>query len=120
VDYKKYFDVIAKENASIKLKTDISVSTYNKFRLMLLKQEAGVPVKPDSLICTQRHTLFGNTYWGENNYSFFDNSIQLSVYLAYKIIKNEGKHPDLLEQDKRLLFRTARALATGATPMKLP
>jgi TonB-dependent SusC/RagA subfamily outer membrane receptor len=97
VDYKKYLDVIAKENASIKLKTDISVSTYDKFRLMLLKQEAGVPVKPDSLLSTQRHTLFGNTYWGENSYRFFDNSTQLSI-LAYKIIKNEGKHPDLLNK----------------------
>ncbi|MBB6110151.1 TonB-dependent outer membrane receptor, SusC/RagA subfamily, signature region [Mucilaginibacter lappiensis] len=97
VDYKKYFDTIAKENASIKLKTDISVSTYDKFRLMLLKQEAGVPVKLDSLLAIQHRTLFGNVYWGENNYSFFDNSIQLSI-LAYQIIRNDGKHPDLLNK----------------------
>lgn len=97
VDYKKYFDVIAKENASIKLKTDISVSTYDKFRLMLLKQEAGVTVKLDSLLSLQRRTLFGNVYWGDNSYRFFDNSIQLSI-LAYKIIRNDGKHPDLLNK----------------------
>jgi uncharacterized protein YfaS (alpha-2-macroglobulin family) len=41
------------------------------------------------------NTMFGNIYWGEDNYRFFDNSIQASV-MAYKIIRNEGKHPDLL------------------------
>lgn len=97
VDYKKYLDVIAKENASIKLKTDISVSTYDKFRLILLKQEAGVPVKLDSLLALQHRTLFGNVYWGDNGYRFFDNSIQLSI-LAYKIIRNDGKHPDMLNK----------------------
>ncbi|MEZ2334421.1 carboxypeptidase-like regulatory domain-containing protein [Mucilaginibacter sp. RCC_168] len=97
VDYKKYVDIIVKENTAIKLKADIKVSTYDKFRLMLLKQEAGVSVKLDSLLATQRRTLFGNVYWGESSYSFFDNSIQLSI-LAYKIIKNDGHHPDMLNK----------------------
>ncbi|MFB0496837.1 uncharacterized protein YfaS (alpha-2-macroglobulin family) [Mucilaginibacter sp. OAE612] len=39
--------------------------------------------------------MFGNLYWGEDGYRFFDNSVQLSV-LAYRIIKNEGRHPELL------------------------
>ncbi len=97
IDNKRYFDIIAKENASIKLKTGISISAYDQFRLMLLKQEAGIPVKLDSLLTIQRRTLFGNVYWGDNSYRFFDNSMQLSV-LAYKIIKNDGKHPEIFNK----------------------
>lgn len=96
VDHAKYFAVIERENTAFKAKTPaFAVSTYDKFRLILLKQEAGMPVKLDSLLAMQHRTLFGNTYWGEDNYRFFDNSVQLSI-LAYKIIKNEGKHPELL------------------------
>jgi TonB-dependent SusC/RagA subfamily outer membrane receptor len=97
VDYKRYFDVIAKENNTIKFKTGINVNTYYKFRLLLLKQEMGIPIKLDSLLASQHHTLFGNTYWGDNSYRFFDNSVQLSV-LAYKIIRNDGNHPDMLNK----------------------
>jgi uncharacterized protein YfaS (alpha-2-macroglobulin family) len=64
---------------------------------MLVKQETGGTVNMDSLYTKERHTLFGNIYWGENSYHFFDNSIQLSV-MAYHILKNEGKHPDLLQK----------------------
>jgi len=92
VDYAKYFDVIAREYASQK-----AVSNYNRFRLMLLKQQTGALVKTDSLLHIANKTLFGNLYWGEENTRFFDNSVQLSV-IAYHIIKNEGKHPELLEK----------------------
>src|SRR3569833_4735101 len=39
--------------------------------------------------------MFGNIYWGEDSYSFFDNSVQLTV-LAYQFFKKEGKHNNLL------------------------
>ncbi|MBD1366375.1 carboxypeptidase-like regulatory domain-containing protein [Mucilaginibacter sp. ZT4R22] len=90
VDYIKYFAVIEKE---YKLQKD--VPGYNRMRLMLLKQQAGIPVKIDSLINAARKTMFDNIYWGEENYRFFDNSIQTSV-IAYRIIKAAGKHPELL------------------------
>ncbi|MCO5946986.1 alpha-2-macroglobulin family protein [Mucilaginibacter flavidus] len=96
VDYPKYFGVIEKENARVKEKLGLyTASGYDKLRLLLLKQEAGQAIKLDSLLATQHRTLFGNIYWGEDSYRFFDNSIQLTV-LAYKIIKNEGKHNKLL------------------------
>lgn len=94
IDYAKYFDVIEKEHAVSKEKLT-PVSGYDKFRLMLMKQEAGVPISLDSLLAAKKHTLFGNIYWGEDNYRFFDNSVQLTV-LVYKIIKNDGKHNNLL------------------------
>jgi TonB-dependent SusC/RagA subfamily outer membrane receptor len=90
VDYIKYFGVIEKE---YRLQKD--VPGYNRMRLMLLKQQAGIPVKTDSLISAARKTMFGNMYWGEESYRFFDNSIQTSL-IAYRIIKTAGKHPELL------------------------
>jgi uncharacterized protein YfaS (alpha-2-macroglobulin family) len=39
--------------------------------------------------------MFGNMYWGEENYRFFDNSVQLSL-IAYQDYQAEGKHPELL------------------------
>lgn len=90
IDYPRYFGVINKDFATQK-----PVSKYDQFRLLLLKEETGQAVKLDSLLATEKHTLFGNVYWGEDSYRFFDNSIQLSI-LAYKILKIEGKHSDLL------------------------
>jgi TonB-dependent SusC/RagA subfamily outer membrane receptor len=90
VDYQKYCDSLTKH---IQQKKD--ASNYDKFRVILLKQQAGIPVSIDSILNKMHHTMFGNVYWGEESYRFFDNSIQLTV-LAYKILKNEGKHPELL------------------------
>jgi TonB-dependent SusC/RagA subfamily outer membrane receptor len=97
IDYKKYIDVVEKGNRAFKQKTGFSLSTYDIFRLMLVKQEAGLPVKLDSLFASEHHTMFGNTYWGDDSYRFFDNSVQLSI-LAYHIIKAEAKHPELLRK----------------------
>jgi hypothetical protein len=63
---------------------------------MLLRQESGLPVS--WIVCFATSiTLFGNIYWGEDSYRFFDNSVQLSV-LAYHIIKANGKHQELLRK----------------------
>ena len=92
VDYAKYAGIIGKEFALKK-----EVPEYNKLSLMLLRQQAGLPVKLDSLFAHQRHTMFGNIYWGEDCYRFFDNSVQVSI-LAYKILEADGKHPELLNK----------------------
>ncbi|WP_439699270.1 alpha-2-macroglobulin family protein [Mucilaginibacter sp. AW1-7] len=97
IDYQKYIDIIERENNVLKQKTGFPLSGYDKFRLMLVKQEAGLPVKLDSLFDKQHHTLFGNIYWGDDSYRFFDNSVQLSI-LAYRIIKADGKHPGQLRK----------------------
>ncbi|MES2113172.1 MAG: carboxypeptidase-like regulatory domain-containing protein [Bacteroidota bacterium] len=95
IDYARYFGVIAAENAALKKKQAVSPSASNKLKLMLLKQQKSLAINLDSLLAGQHHTLFGNIYWGDENYNFFDNSIQLTA-LAYKIIKNDGKHSNLL------------------------
>lgn len=92
VDYTKYFSVVDKE-----YKEQKNVSGYERLRLLLLKQETGMKIKTDSLIKSSHETMFGNMYWGEDNYRFFDNATQLSI-LAYKILKNEEKHGNLMEK----------------------
>jgi uncharacterized protein YfaS (alpha-2-macroglobulin family) len=70
---------------------------------MLLRQQAGIPVNTDELLKTMHKTLFGNVYWGEDNYHFFDNSIQVTL-LAYQVFRNEGKHPEILEKIRGFLL----------------
>lgn len=50
-----------------------------------------------TLIAKQNRTVFGNIYWGNDNYEFFDNSIQLTLAM-YRILRNTGRHPDLLRK----------------------
>ncbi|AYL94768.1 carboxypeptidase-like regulatory domain-containing protein [Mucilaginibacter celer] len=97
VDYQRYIGLIEKEQARGKNMFGGNISGYDKLRTMLLRQEAGLKVNLDSLLSTAKHTMFGNVYWGEVGYRFFDNSIQLSA-LAYHIIKNDGHHPEILSK----------------------
>jgi len=103
VDYPKYFGVISKELAAEK-----EAPEYDKFSLLLLQEQGGTPVKLDSLFAREKHTLLGNIYWGEDNYRFFDNSVQVTL-LAYKILKIEGKHPELLEKIRGYLLEQRRS-----------
>jgi len=70
-------------------------SDADKYQLMLTRQLAGMPIEIDTLLKGMHRTMFGNVYWGEQGYNFFYNSIPLSL-TAYHILKNEGKHPELL------------------------
>ncbi len=98
VDYKKYIEEIGKEYDAEKYP-----SVYNHFRILILKQEAGMTVGTDELLKTTHKTLFGNVYWGEDGYRFFDNSVQLTI-MAYRIFKNEDKHPEILEKIRGYLL----------------
>jgi alpha-2-macroglobulin len=80
VDYKRYIDSLEKKPAE---------TLYETLRLAELKQKAGVPVLLDTLIPKHKNTLFGNWYWGEESYRFFDNSIQ-NTLLMYRLLKKAG------------------------------
>ncbi|MFC0516425.1 carboxypeptidase-like regulatory domain-containing protein [Mucilaginibacter angelicae] len=97
VDYQKYIIGIEKEQTKDQKNFDYKLSGYDKLRMMLLRQESALPINIDSLLSKTKHTMFGNIYWGEDGYRFFDNSVQLSV-LAYRIIKNNGGRPELLNK----------------------
>jgi uncharacterized protein YfaS (alpha-2-macroglobulin family) len=56
-----------------------------------------IPVAIDTLIPKQNRTAFGNIYWGDDHYYFFDNSIQNTLTM-YRILRNSGRHKDLLQK----------------------
>lgn len=86
------------QRRSIIIRSDVSL--YDKLQLMQLQQMAGEPVDTKWLMSIHKNTLFGSIYWGENNTSFWDNSIQ-NTLLAYQILKADGKHQHELELLRR-------------------
>ncbi|MBE9586794.1 carboxypeptidase-like regulatory domain-containing protein [Mucilaginibacter sp. JRF] len=103
-DYKKYIAAIQKEQSAMK-----HLSDYNKYRLILIQQKAGLPANVNPLLSSKKSTMFGNVYWGDNvnSYSFFDNSVQLSI-LAYQILKNSGKQQPMLDRITGYLLEQRR------------
>lgn len=80
IDYQKHIE-----------KIDTSfVSLYDRFLLIKIKQSARLTYSLDSLFKYQKETTFGSLYWGEDDYGFYDNSIQTTL-LAYQIFKKSGR-----------------------------
>jgi len=80
-----------------KRKTLQKANLYETLELMELKQIAGIKVNTDSLLKIKKQTMFGSFYWGEDNTRFWNNSIQ-NTLLAYKVLRNQGKHESELEK----------------------
>jgi alpha-2-macroglobulin len=89
-DYKRYIDSVEKQQRK-------HSTFYERLRLIELKQLVKVPVAIDSLIPKYNRTAFGNIYWGDDRYYFFDNSIQVTL-IMYRIVRNSGGHKDLLQK----------------------
>jgi alpha-2-macroglobulin len=88
-DFKKYADSIA---AHFKPN-----SLYQKLQWMSAQQQLGLPVNVDSVAHWPNRTLFGNLYWGEEGYRFFDNAVQ-NTLLAYSILRRQGGHGAMLKK----------------------
>jgi uncharacterized protein YfaS (alpha-2-macroglobulin family) len=89
VNYQRYTDTLLKQASSL--------TQYDKLRLALIRKGAGLSAPVDTLETAARQTLFGNRYFGEEGYRFFDNSVQQTV-LAYRLLKATGGYEELLEQ----------------------
>ncbi|MET7000140.1 alpha-2-macroglobulin family protein [Chitinophaga defluvii] len=88
VNYQKYATGLQKHN---------TLSRYNHLRLVQLQQRLSLPVNVDNIAEKPRYTMFGNMYWGEESYRFFDNSIQVTL-LMYKILRAQGGQEATLEK----------------------
>jgi len=88
-DFKTYIDAIEKHRSTRSL--------YEELRLAELKQQLGLPVVLDTFIRKQQHTAFGNTYWGEDSYAFFNNAVQNTLCM-YRMLKKAGGYEDLLQK----------------------
>lgn len=102
-DYKSYIALYEKEQRRSK----VASSLYDKFKLLYLKQQVGLPIAIDTLMAYKHSTMFGNMYFGDNNFKMFDNSIQ-NTLLAYQIIRDEGKHPEWLTSIRNFLLEQRR------------
>jgi alpha-2-macroglobulin len=89
VEYKRYTDTLDKYLAD--------ATMYEKLRVLQLKQKAGFPIMIDTFITKQHHTMFGNIYWGDEKYHFFNNSIQLTLAM-YKLLQKAGNQEQLLKK----------------------
>lgn len=90
--FKPWLDTLAKY--------DKDQSLFEQLSLLAFRQELDRTPVPDSLLVKRRQTVFGNVYWGEQGYHFFDNSIQ-NTLLMYRILKTDGNHDDLLKKIRR-------------------
>lgn len=70
---------------------------YPQLRLLEFRQELGLGSLPDSLVRQHHATMFGNIYYGEDGYRFFDNSIQ-NTLLMYRMMKRAGGYETPLKK----------------------
>lgn len=89
VDYKKYIDTIEKRM--------VGKNLYQRLQFLKLKQQLGMPVSLDTLFQKHHRTMFGNIYWGEERYQFFDNAIQ-NTLLVYQLLKRAGGYEASLKK----------------------
>jgi alpha-2-macroglobulin len=88
-DFKKYADSI---DAHIKLLT-----MYQRLQWMDTKLQLGLPANTDSVLQWASRTMFGNLYWGEEGYRFFDNAVH-NTLLAYSILRRQGGNEEMLKK----------------------
>jgi hypothetical protein len=89
IDHKRYLHNISSNKRPISL--------YEHLRFVKLQQDLGIEVNTDSIIKLHHRTMFGNMYWGEDGYRFFDNAVQ-NTLLMYRIIRASGKNVELLSR----------------------
>ncbi len=82
-----------------------SLSLYHKMLLLKIKKENALNYPLADLLSLKKETYMGGIYWGEYNYSWYDNSIQLTL-LAYNILKGDSAGNQYLQGIRRYLIKT--------------
>ncbi len=98
-DYKTYLDTLAKSL--------LNGTLYDRLRLAVLQQAEGLPYSIDSILAEANNTLFGNLYWGEESYRFFDNSVQ-NTLLVYRILRSAGGQERILIKIRNYFLETRK------------
>ncbi|HTI91094.1 MAG TPA: alpha-2-macroglobulin family protein [Puia sp.] len=93
--YSKYIDSLEKrlENKTL----------YETLQLQELRQEAGLPLRLDTLVTKRQYTALGNTYWGEDNMTLFNNAVQNTV-LMYRLLRRAGGYSGILKKIRDYLL----------------
>lgn len=76
-----------------------SLAQHQQWQLVKIFIEQSLPYDSllNKLIAKAVHVLPAGVHWGTENYRWYDNSIATTV-LAYEVLSNEGKHPNLLKE----------------------
>ena len=84
-NYTKYLSRIELEEPTV----------YQKLTILKIKQHTNPKISIEPLLKDAKHTVMGNIYWGETNFSWYNNSNRVTL-LAYNIIKkSDSLHPYL-------------------------
>ncbi|HXO76007.1 MAG TPA: hypothetical protein VN824_12240, partial [Puia sp.] len=94
-DYSKYIDSLQNR---LKTKT-----LYETLQLQELRQGAGLPLRLDTLIARRQYTALGNSYWGEDSLTFFNNAVQNTV-LMYRLLRRAGGYAGVLKKMRDYLL----------------
>lgn len=78
-------------------------SAINEMKKMRIHQLIGDTIEVKGLLANKKETFLGGIYWGEENNSWYNNSIQLSL-LAYKILRTEKGYEEELKLIRRFLL----------------
>ena len=101
-DYKKHIDSLDAYYKRLKV-ADVKISLYEQLQVLELKQKLGFDIDLAKILALKQETVFGNYYWGEEGYRFFDNSIQNSL-LMYKLFKGKNGSEDIAERIRGYFF----------------
>jgi|GEM_PF-5423850 len=77
-------------------------SLSERFGWMELKSHYST-IDTDTLLKTRQTDLFGNCYWLDKKDNLMENNT-VATLIAYRIIKKEGKNPELLTKIRNFLF----------------
>ena len=95
VDYKRYIELLETRNL-VQTPTDLLNITY-------LKLVNNMTCSLDTIFELQKQTMFGNSYWGDNNNYMYDNTIEQTL-LVYKILQLKGGYDEVLQSIIGYLF----------------
>jgi hypothetical protein len=71
-----------------------NMQTYGQLLITRIKQQQQLDYNVEALLKQKKTTMFGSSYWGEHNFSWYDNSTQ-STLLAYKILRDDSRINEL-------------------------
>ncbi len=89
------------------------VSLNEKLTLLKIKQANDLPHSLDTLYKYQQHDVFGNSFWGNPGYHWYNTDIQNSL-LAYEMLKKAG-NKTLCRAIERYILRKKERSGWGNT-----
>lgn len=98
-DLRPYIDSLEKHSHQFNL--------HEQLRLQEIKQKEGLPVNINHFLSRRQLTAFGNMYWGDDRYAFFDNSIQ-NTLIMYRLLKRAGGYETILEKTRNYFLEKRR------------